>query len=369
MKSIAEKFTAVIKRYNNILIFIKGSPDPDAIASSYAFKMICEAFGIKSSIIAAVNLSLPQNREFVKVLKIPIKFEKSLSGIEDFDSYAVFDHQSLYVDKLTYKIPCAVHIDHHDFDEEEEREKIDVDFKLINREAGSTSTILALLLKELNLSLEEDIMKNISTALQFGIENDTDNYSHAGKIDYDALNYISEFSDNRIINRINGVPLSNKALKLLGQAIDNQFIYKDWLIAGLGYIDQRNRDLIAIVADFLIKRQDISTVIVFAIIEKEDSSLYLDASFRTNSENINLNSIIKEITLRGGGRKYKGAFQVGLDYFANCPDRELLWKLVKITTVEVLKKRRDRIYVTELRGFYKNFKRRIFGFFRENKDK
>ncbi|MCP5104470.1 MAG: DHH family phosphoesterase, partial [bacterium] len=115
--------------------------------------------------------------------------------------------------------------------------------------------------------------------------------------------------------------------------------------------------------DFLLKREDISTAVVFSIVEKQNG-LTLNVSFRTKKEDYNLNSLIKRITSQGGGRKYKGAYQVDLDYFFNCPDRDLLWKMVCITTLEVLKKQRDTYGVEEIKNYFRKLRGKLLDIFR-----
>ena len=351
---MSEEFVKALKKYKNIMIMIKGSPDPDVIASSYAAKCICEHFGIRAEIFSQTNTSLNENEVFVKELDIPINFGEYLRESDKFDAYAVLDHQSASVEGLTNRIPCAVHIDHHEPVEED----IDIDYELIEKDAGSVSTILALFLRDMDLHIEETEMSSISTALTFGIMVDTDQYSHAVKLDYEALHFLSKFSSSETIDKISNAPLSKETIALLLEAINNQIVYKDWLITGVGFIDESNRDSIAIIADFLLKREEAATVVVFAAVNKiKGRGLILDASFRSAQKHLNLNDIIKNITTEGGARKYKGAYQIHLDYFLNCPDKALLWEVIKLTTFEVLKKRRDGIYITGLKGVYKRFKK------------
>lgn len=342
------------------MIYIKGSPDPDAISSSFALKIICDKLGIKSAIVSEKNISLPQNRALIHQLDIPIKFRLP-SDINKFDAYCVLDHQSVSIAGLSGDIPCALHIDHH----EPLNENIIPELSIIDTEAGSTSSIMALLLENLNLVIEESLMSRIATALILGIQTDTDKYAHAGKVDYKALQYMSKYSDNILIKKISGIPLSKKTVSLLWAAIENLQLYKDWLITGIGYIDESNRDSIAIIADFLLKREEVTAIVVFAAIERNNGKgLFIDASFRSINKNLRLNDIIKEITPEGGARKYKGAFQINIDYFAQCPDRELLWELIKITTIEVLKNQRDEMYITEIKGYYKTIKQKFDNFFK-----
>ncbi len=361
MKQSAQKLKRVLKKHRKLLILIKGSPDPDAIASSYALKILCDYLNIDSVILATTVISLPQNREFVKIFNIPIKFESSLKNIDGYDGYAVIDHQSVIVEDLTHRIPCSIHIDHH----ETVTESLPVKFRLIDEKAGSTSTLITLLLNEMKIEFDEKTKKNISTALMFGIETDTNKYSYASKKDYEALALLAGFTNSRIINRLSGYPLSVKAVGLIARATENKHIYKDWLISGIGFLDESDRDLIAITADYMLKRDDVSTIVIFALIEKRNSELVLDVSLRTNSENINLNSLIKSITSSGGGRKFKGAYQVDMNYFSHCPDKNLLWDLINDTTVEIICKKRDKLYITELKGFFSKLKERVVNIFED----
>ena len=362
MKGLSNDLAAAIKKYKSIMIVVKGSPDPDAIASSYALSAICHRLDTASSILITKKLSLPENKAFVGILKIPISFAQPDKDREKFDAYMIADYQSQSIPAVTGALPCAAYIDHHESSDEE----IQADFILKDPEAGATSSLVALLIKDLSPPLEDTVMSSVATALLYGIYTDTDKYSHASSIDYAALDYISKFADNALFRKISSIPLSKTTLQMLNSAINNKVLYKDWLITGIGYIDSSHRDSIAIVADFLLKRENVPAVVVFAAVENNaQKSLTLDASFRSNSEHMNLNEIIKKITSQGGARKYKGAYQIDLDYFSPCPDRKMLWDVIELTTMELIKQSRDDMYITELRGFYKRFRNKVRDYFNQ----
>jgi nanoRNase/pAp phosphatase (c-di-AMP/oligoRNAs hydrolase) len=360
VEAFSRSLEAAIKKYRNIIIVIKGSPDPDAIASAYALRAICSSLNVSSSIVSVKKLSLPENRAFVSILDIPLHISPYLPNMKEFDAYIVADHQSPAAREMVGSLPCAVFIDHHEPSEEE----INADFILRDTEAGSTSTLIALLIKNLGAELEPEVIKSVSTALLYGIYTDTDKYSHAGELDYEALDYLSRYSDHDLFNRISSTPLSRKTMQLLKKAIASKTSYKDWLIAGIGYVDADSRDSIAIVADFLLKREAYPMVISFAAIEdKERGLLTVDASFRSASGFLNLNEVIKKITPEGGARKFKGAYQVDISYFNHCPDRNLLWDVIEQSTMEHLKKIRDELYIIELKGFYQKLKKKMQDYF------
>ncbi len=360
MKKNAEALKKTLGNYSSLLIIIKGSPDPDALASAFALKVLADYLLVDSYISATTKLSLPQNRALVSRLNIPINFAETHPEAEKFEAYAVVDHPDATVQGLTGNIPCAAHIDHHKKSEEE----ILCDIKITYEDAGSTSTIIALIFRELHLEIKPTLLCAVSTALIYGIQTDTDKYRHAGKFDYEAINYLSKYADNQIINKITGLPMSEKTAVLLAKAVQEQEIYMDWLITGIGYIKEVHRDSIAIIADFLLARHKEKVVFVFAIIEGDKNSrerLRLDVSIRTEDEEMLLNDIIKSITYTGGARKFKGAYQIDIDYFFNSPDRDLLWDLIKTTTVATIKNQKDTYSIKRIRGAFRRFIDKITG--------
>ena len=353
---LAQQLRDLLKSNARLLIYIQGSPDPDAIASSFALQQVAEQFGCEAVIAATSGPSLSQNKKLIEKIGIDLAIWKSLSPVNKFDGYAILDYQSAKVNDLSDQLPCLVHIDHHS----EINESIEVSFRILSDDVGSTSTIMALLLQELHLLLEEAMMKRVATALIFGIQNDTDNYTHASRLDYDALEYLTMYSDSKLLASIVDVPLSRESVVLLRRAIENQICYRDWIMAGVGFIEEENRDSIAVIADFMLQHNDAGIVVVFAIVYRDHHRrMQLDASFRTNEEDFDLDSLIKDITSDGGGRRYKGAYQVNLDYFSYCPDSEKLWEVVHMTTIEALKKKRDMIHLVELKSVYHRFRYRL----------
>ena len=353
---LAQQLRDLLKSNARLLVYIQGSPDPDALASSFALQQVAGQFGCEAVIAAMSGPSLPQNRKLIERIQVDLDVWKSLPALNKFDGYAVLDYQSAKVNQLSEKLPCLIHIDHH----AEINESIEVSFKVLSDDVGSTSTVMGLLLQELKLDFEDELMKRMATALIFGIQNDTDNYTHASRLDYDALEYLTMYSDSNLLASIVEVPLSMETVILLRKAMENQICYRDWVMAGIGYIEEDNRDSIAVIADFLLQHNDAEIVVVFAIVYRDHHrKMQLDASFRTNEEDFDLDYLIKEITSDGGGRRYKGAYQVNLDYFSYCPDNEKLWEVVHMTTIEALKKKRDMIHLVELKSFYHRFRDRL----------
>lgn len=335
-----DEFISAVKKYSNIMIIIPGSPDPDAIASAFALQQLLSSISVNSDIIITKKISLSQNRVFVKYTGINLIYRRKPAPL-NYAAYIVPDFQTNIIEGITGHIPCAAHIDHHTIT----HNVAESDFSLIRTDSGSTSSLVALMLKELRPLFSVKDTGSVSTALMFGIQTDTDKYEHVTHLDIEALNFLSDHADREMINKLNGIPMSPVTMDCYARASANQHIYKDWGIYGIGYIGVEHRDSIAITADLLLKRPGSGTVIVFALVEdRKKEELYLDASFRTRLDTLDINAIIKKITIVGGGRQFKGAYQVNLDYFHHCPDRDQLWRVVETTTLHKLKKARDDVY-------------------------
>lgn len=366
MNKTAQQFKEAVSKYKNIALYIPGSPDPDAIASAYAIKILLKNISIDSEIFAETRLSLPQNKAFLETLKIPVTFGKEIN-LKKYDSYIVTDFQSNLIEKIGDKLPCAAHIDHH----AKSQNIVRSDFSLVRTDSGSTSTLVALIIKNLDIKISDKEMRPIATALAFGIQTDTDKYNHTTPLDIEALKYLTPFTDKKILTSISNMPVSPETLLCYKKGLANETIYKDWGMYGIGYIDSKNRDSIAISADMILKNRGHKIVAVYAIIEnRKKNDMYLDVSFRSESSKVNLNRIIKGITPDGGGRRYKGAYQVKLNYFRNAPDKNFLWDIVESTTVETLKVSRDSIsiYISELENFYSSIKNRVLSILKKDSD-
>ncbi len=334
IKTITQQLISVLKKYKKLLIYINGSPDPDVIAASFCLKIVAELYSTEISIISLLPVSLPQNQALIRELAIPISFLSEFPEISEYNAYIILDHQNTYIEEIDRKIPCALHIDHH---EVIEKKKIIPELEIITAEVGSVSTIIALILKELELNLYSQIMSKISTALYYGISTDTDNFTHTKEPDNEAVKFLSKDINKKIIRNINSIPFSEETITILSTAMLNHIIYKGWLISGVGIIHDSFRDSIAVIADFLLERENVTTVVVFALIENDEGHLHLDTSLRTENPQLNLNNFIKTITQNGGARHYKGAYQIDLDYFSKCPDKKLLWQVIKQSTEERIK--------------------------------
>jgi len=358
----AKTIISLLQQQENIAIIIKGSPDPDALASSYFFWKLCGILHVKATIFGFMPVSLPSNKEFISVFNIPLRVLADIKEIKlhNYTGYIVCDYQTAVLEENFTTTPCIIHLDHHSPAEHD----VPARFRILTDQVSSTSTLCALLMQYVSFVSLEDV-SSLATALYVGIKTDSDGFKHVGEYDTMALEYIKPYCNMAVIEQIESTPLTPQALSLLQKAMDNAIVYKDWLIAGVGFVEERYRDTIAIIADYLLQDNPVELVVVYgAVYHNNHTKLDIDASLRTRSENFDLNELIKNITADGGGRKYKGAFQVHIDYFVHCPDQDKLWEIIEITTNQILKNQRDSSLKIVLQSKFKNFKKILKHFFR-----
>lgn len=355
-KEQSKNLISALQNQEKLLIVIKGSPDPDVIASSFAMKILAEYFSSKSDIIAFNETSLPQNRALIKKLNIPVEYRSDINT-EGYSGYVVLDHQTAVVEQIGTMIPCIIHIDHH----APEEDRVIPKFKLITEGTGAVSTLIAeFLFLNPEIALPEKEMIRMATALYYGIKIDTDSFANALERDRTAAKWLEPYINKQIIDEIAIIPYSDETMTVITKAIMNRIIYKEILICGVGFLPESIRDSIAITADYLLDNESYFMVIVFACIQKNHSrGLYLDASVRTADRDYDLNDFIKDITPGGGARAFKGAFQVDLNFFSQSPDKPLLWDVIVATTHQRIALSYDRHPSTSIKTFFVRLKNRI----------
>lgn len=318
-----------------MLVFIKGHPDPDSIASAWAHRFIGSNLGVEVNIVYFDPVSHAENRALVKTLgvaMIPYSDEMDLS---DYTCYALVDTQANdfpALEKMPEEAVLFSVVDHH-----RNMGKLKAYFTDIRENAGATSSIYAEYLKYGSVSMTmgntEDV--ELSTALHHGIRSDTDNFLLAREIDWRAATYLCTYADNDMLRVIASSPITANTMDILQKALASKEIRDNYIFSGVGFVRDSDRDGIAQAADYLVRREGIDTAIIFGIVDDK----YIHGSLRTQSTTVDPDSFLKSVLgvdketgkPYGGGRLDKGGFQIPLGMFSGCNDRELLWELVSRT--------------------------------------
>ncbi len=321
------------------VIAIRGYPDPDSIGSAMAHQYMCDHFGIESTILYFDDVSHYENRALVKKLAIDMVRYTDGFDLSPYQRVAAVDAQILELPQPLDSLPHVSIVDHHKLQGDIEAEFVD-----IRDDSGSTSSIYAEYLADglAPLSLEEPAVAKLASALLYGIRSDTDDYLLAREIDYRAAAFLAPFADHDLLMSISLQSVSPRTMDITQRAYANKVIADTFLLAGVGYVRDEDRDSIGQAADYLLRREGIDTVICYGIVNNQ----FVDGSLRTTSDVVDPDRFLKELfgndphgQSYGGGRADKGAFKIPLGVFASCSDRDLLWRLVQRTIEDLFFKK------------------------------
>lgn len=304
-----------------VAFIIKGSPDPDAIASSLALLTFYRSIGGDGTIYHSDAISHPANKAMINILDIQMA-ESSIASIAE-EYYVICDH----ADPAVGDLKCLLHVDHHKIEATEEELSIP---QIIEYDAGSCSSIITRLLHEEDFLSSCANAAQIATALAYGIKTDTDNLDMAREKDWDAMKVLSQYINKDDLKKIANQKISPQAAEVLKKAWACEEAAQNWLYAGVGFLQETYRDSIAQVADEMMRRQGYDCVLVYGIIEKSSGTV-VEGSIRSTDAGFDTDAFVKQFSKSAGGRKYKGGFQIALDFWSDCEDRELLETFVNTT--------------------------------------
>ncbi len=329
----------VLQRYHGkrLIIFIKGFPDPDSIASALAHQHICKALGVDTEIVHFEDLSHHENKALVKTLEIEMTKWSVNLDLVDYDGYCCVDTPSgdLPV-PVPENCPLVSLVDHH-----KTSGSVVAEFVDIRETAGSTSAIYCEYLAEGSATIggRDTDSVTLGTALMYGIRSDTDDFLTARPIDFQASSFLEPHVDREVLAVISRQSISSKSMDILQVALDRKVIKGTYCFAGVGFVREEDRDGVSEAADYLLRREGVDTVLVYGIV----GGNIVDGSLRTTSHTVDPDKWMKELfgydqagRYYGGGRRDKGGFQIPIGVFSRCSDRDLIWKLVQTTVEDIL---------------------------------
>jgi len=309
------KIFDAIDSSNSVALICHDTPDPDCIGPAQALSEYCASKNISSKILYGGDLSHLQNKALVNVLGIEMKEFSSLIETNEkeditkyidknFDLIIILDTSS-YGGKGNMKfinnVPGII-IDHHqgDVDLNGDLENI----LYLNHKCGSASSIIAHMFEKKRIALS----KESGTSLFIGLMSDTNFLSCAAvsEIDQNANKYLLQYVDFALYTRIMNYEMPDELLRIKKLAYGNYFFRENTLaIIGIGYLKPEFKDLLAIIAEEIVRVEGVQKVVVVGIIEERDGSRAVSASVRTSADTTNTGAFCKRIF----GEKYAGAKQ------------------------------------------------------------
>ena len=311
------------------LIILQDFPDPDALSSAWAYKLIAEQYDINCEIIYAGTLSHQENIALVKLTSLPSQ-RWSLQTLKSKDlslyqGFVLIDNQGTTSQLVPLLERAGMTllsvIDHHNLQGDLKSEFLD-----IRPYVRSTATIFTQYLQLGLLTLDNSITQHVkcATALMHGLHSDTNRLMEAKEEDFMAAAYLSKFYDAQLLNAVLQTNRSKRVMDVIERALKNRIVQNNFSIAGVGYLRYDDRDAIPQAADFLVTEENVHTAVVYGLVHDEDDELeVVIGSLRTNKLTLDPDEFIKEAfgqdntgRFFGGGRTSAGGFEIPMGFLS-----------------------------------------------------
>jgi nanoRNase/pAp phosphatase (c-di-AMP/oligoRNAs hydrolase) len=327
-------------RGKHLLIALRGHPDPDGIASALAQAHIAQRLGVgKTTIGYCHELSHRENRALVKLLNVELKQDQEhhrrregrlprprrrarrrpgSRGADGIEVLTIVDHHRAHVP------PRARFVDMRS-----RRRRHGDDLRRVPRRA----------LPALRRPVDDD--RRVATALMHGLATDTDDFSLARSTDLRAASQLADVCDRDLLQDLSRRLIAPSAMDVIARSLASLFVRRNFAMAGVGFVAESERDTIAQAADFLIRREDIDTVVVYGIV----GDRFIEGSLRTHSPSVDPAVWLEQAfghdergKAYGGGRRDKGGFRIPIGFLGRATDRAQLWALVEHAARQALLK-------------------------------
>lgn len=258
LHNLIRKITEFMRLAKNrrLLIQTHDIPDPDAIASGEAFRLIAVHFGMKATLVAN---GLPQRRENKTLL------QECLITLKPLDSVVIRDtsrYAWVYIDCLPYGGNVTMHpaapgdlcmaIDHHGH-HHLSQEQASNPFLVVEPDAGATATLLGEVLIEMGIPFTA----RLASAISYAIISDTQDFSRgASKTDLEVYASIFPHTDQRIISRIRNARKSRRYFRTVHKCLECALTCRNITWTWLGEVE--SGEIVAEMADFILSLENIT---------------------------------------------------------------------------------------------------------------
>ena len=306
-----EAFSNAINKCEVIHIFMHDhpSPDPDSIGSAVGLKKLLKDVFQKKAVIHGIPTDHRMNNKMVTELEITLldpRDKKQLPDIQNEDHGIILVDCTLksgafqFTEHLGNKMPIWV-MDHHPHKEVPTPE---MDLQPV----GSCATIISEYLQAFDVAFDPENKEDrfVATALMLGLLIDTSNLRSDDvdvKRDIDTFIYLRARYDAELCTRIMNYDYPkyfNEALQASFKK-ENQCVAEPYAVLTPGFIKEERLGVLSFVADYWIRVERLTMVVVFAVSGKE-----LIASIRTK-EGIRADHLVGPLFPSGTGGGKQGA--------------------------------------------------------------
>ena len=305
-------------------------PDPDAISSALAYRLLAEKFNISVDIVYEGRISHQENLALVQALDINLtRFTEGLP-LERYNGAVFIDNQGTttrLMDRLSEaEVPTVAIIDHHAPQGILKPEFSDM------RPVGAAATIMADYIRSgliVTLDGEKDTHVHLATALVHALRTETLGFIRAGPEEYAAGSFLSRFHDPLLLESILRVQRSRGTMEIIRIALTDRVVIAGFSLAGVGYLRQADRDAIPQATDFLLSEENVHTAIVYGILFGEGEREVVTGSMRTSKLTLDVDQYLKSALgsdgrgrYYGGGRSRAGGFEIPVGFLEGQQDSD-----------------------------------------------
>lgn len=309
-------------------LFTHRCPDPDAMASMMGLAWLLQkSYGIESDLYYAGEVSHPQNNVMLNCLNPGLKrVDEEYPKITANQKYGLH----ILVDTIpenagvgSQQIKFNAVIDHH--------RELPQNFGgvLIHKKVGSCASIIFDMMKhfvDAEEWLDEDVDadQKLATALISGIVTDTEYLmsDDSTEMEFRAFSELFPFRNSGFLKQIVFFKRPKLWIDKKAEGCTQAKISEEgYAIVGLGIIPEKHRDLIADMADEMVKWGPVETAVAFGVVGGDR----IEGSVRSLNPSLTISDFCKKLGGKfgtGGGKLGKGAYKLPLGGFSIDPDEE-----------------------------------------------
>lgn len=318
-------------------IFSHAYPDPDAIGSMMGVQWILQkAYGIESAMFYAGEVSHPQNNAMINLLDPAMRRVDDEYNASEYNFHVLVDTVPKNAGVGTKEVCFDVVIDHH-------KDSYLNGFKgfFIHVKAGSCASIVFHMMECLvpeSHWLNEDIDADtrVATALLTGIVTDTEYLmsDDSTELEFDAFKKLFEFRNSQSLRDIVFFKRPKVWIDTKAAACTQAKTNEDGVaIVGLGLIAEKQRDMVADMADEMLSWASCETSIAFAVVGGQK----IVGCVRSTNASVSVSDLCKRLGGKhgsGGGKQGKGAYQyclgqMGVDLDDDDDYLQKMWETFK----------------------------------------
>jgi nanoRNase/pAp phosphatase (c-di-AMP/oligoRNAs hydrolase) len=231
-----QQLRATLTGSHDVALVVPENPSIDAIAAAMGLRVLCKEWGVTARLFAEGPVTSDDAKAFCNL------FDLKLADLDD----GLERHDRVLVVGGSGPVPT--------FGNQPPIAAVDSD------EEGSTSTMVANLLENADVTPDQDV----ATALHHGIRAGTQEFRRVrGSPDYDAASFLHAYADTGRLDALRAPGMSGDTFDVLGEAITNRERRASFAVTNVGQIP--NLSALEEAANTLLRLDGVSSGAAFGV--------------------------------------------------------------------------------------------------------